>query len=137
MVGASERLSRFCERRRAQIIFQKQKAELQASAKRLFEVAGQLVDSQEERRRIAGEIHDDFTQRLAFVSMKISSLAGRDHHSAASELDADLEDVRKSIAAVAGDLRDLLHQLHPATIENISKHAVGAKAYVSLFRLDD
>src|SRR5271157_4481787 len=114
MVGASERLSRFCERRRAQIIFQKQKAELQASAKRLFEVAGQLVDSQEEERwRIAGEIHDDFTQRLALVSMKISRLAGRDHHSAASELDADLEDVRKSIAAGAGDLRDLLHQLHP------------------------
>lgn len=118
MVGASERLSRFFERRRAQINFQKQKEELQTSAERLFAVAGQLIDSQEEeRRRIAGEIHDDFTQRLALVSLKISSLAGRDRGAATAELDADLEDVRKSISAVAGDLRDLSHQLHPATLE--------------------
>ncbi len=113
-----ERVSRFFERRRAQIKFQKQKEELEASAEKLFEVAGQLVDSQEEeRRRIASEIHDDFTQRLALVTMKITSLAGRGRDSAATELDADLEEVRKSIAAVAGDLRDLSHQLHPAALE--------------------
>ncbi len=118
MVGASERLSRFFERRRAQIDFQRQKEELQTSAERLFAMASQLVDSQEEeRRRIAGEIHDDFTQRLALVSLKISNLAGRGRGAAASELNADLEEVRKSIAAVAGDLRDLSHQLHPAALE--------------------
>ena len=82
MVAVSERLSRFFERRRAQIRFLKQKEELQASAERLLSVAGRLVDSQEEeRRRIAREIHDDFTQRLAMVSMKIGNLAGRDRGS--------------------------------------------------------
>ena len=34
----------------------------------------------------------------------------------AAELDAGLEDVRESIVAVAGDLRDLSHQLHPAML---------------------
>ena len=118
LIAASERLSRFFERRRAQIKFLQQKEELQASAERLFAVAGQLVDSQEEeRRRIAREIHDDFTQRLALVSMKIGNLAGRDRTMTSSELDADLEDVRKTTAAVANDLRELSHQLHPAMLE--------------------
>jgi PAS domain S-box-containing protein len=118
LVAASERLSRFFERRRAQIKFLQQKEELQESAERLFAVAGQLVDSQEEeRRRIAREIHDDFTQRLALVSMKIGNLAGRDRASTQDEVDAGLEDIRKATAAVANDLRDLSHKLHPAMLE--------------------
>ena len=118
MVAASERLSRFFERRRAQIRFLKQKEELQASAEQLFAMAGRLVDSQEEeRRRIAREIHDDFTQRLAFVSMKIGNLAGHDRASTPAELNAGLEDVREATAAVASDLRDLSRQLHPAMLE--------------------
>ena len=117
MVASGERLSRFFERRRAQITFLMQKEELRSSAERLFAMAGRLVDSQEEeRRRIAREIHDDFTQRLAVVSMKIGNLAGRDRASASGELDAGLEDVRESIVAVAGDLRDLSHQLHPTML---------------------
>ena len=118
MVAAGERLSRFFERRRAQIKFLQQKEELQSSAERLFEVAGRLVDSQEEeRRRIAREIHDDFTQRLAVVSMKIGNLAGRDRTTNSTELNAGLEDIRRATAAVANDLRDLSHQLHPAMLE--------------------
>jgi signal transduction histidine kinase len=118
LVAVAERLSRFFERRRAQIRFLKQKEELQASAEQLFAMAGRLVDSQEEeRRRIAREIHDDFTQRLAFVSMKIGNLAGRERGSTSEERDADLEDVRKATAAVAADLRDLSRQLHPAMLE--------------------
>ncbi len=117
LVAAGERLSRFFERRRAQIKFLKQKEELQVSAEQLFAMAGRLVDSQEEeRRRIAREIHDDFTQRLAMVSLKIGNLAGRDRTAPSSELDASLEDIRKATAAVANDLRDLSHQLHPAML---------------------
>ncbi len=118
IVAAGERLSRFFERRRAQIKFLQQKEELQVSAERLFAVAGRLVDSQEEeRRRIAREIHDDFTQRLALVSMKIGNLAGRDRTTNSTELDAGLEEVRKATASVANDLRDLSRQLHPAMLE--------------------
>jgi PAS domain S-box-containing protein len=118
LTEACERLSRFFERRRAQISFLKQKKELEASAARLFSMAGRLVDSQEaERRRIAAEIHDDFTQRLAMVSLKISNLARSDRAAASANLDAALEDVRKSITTVADDLRELSHQLRPATLE--------------------
>ena len=116
--AVGDRLSRFFERRRAQLIFLKQKEELEASAQQLFDVAGRLVDSQEEeRRRIAREIHDDFSQRLALVSMKITNLAGRDRVLSASELNADLEDVRGSISSVAEDLHGLSRQLHPARLE--------------------
>ena len=118
LTAATERLSRFFERRRAQIKFLRQKEELQTSANRLFSMAGRLVDSQEEeRRRIAREIHDDFTQRLAVVSMKIGQLAGRDRAPAPAEFDAGLEDIRNATATVANDLRDLSRQLHPAMLE--------------------
>ena len=118
LVAASERLSRFFERRSAQIKFLKQKEELQASAEQLFAMAGRLIHSQEdERRRIAREIHDDFTQRLALVSVRIGNLVGRDRATAATKLDACLEDVRESIVAVTGELRDLSHHLHPAMLQ--------------------
>ena len=118
LVAACERLSRFFERRRAQIIFLRQKEELEASAQQLFDVAGRLVDSQEEeRRRIAREIHDDFSQRLALVSMKITNLAGVDRALTSSDLNADLEDVRDSITSVAEDLHGLSRELHPARLE--------------------
>ena len=118
LLAACERLSRFFERRRAQIAFLKQKEELEASAQQLFTVAGRVVDSQEEeRRRIARELHDDFSQRLAVVTMKISNLAGRDRAMSRGELDADLEDVRETISSVAEDLHGLSRQLHPARLE--------------------
>jgi PAS domain S-box-containing protein len=116
--AVGDRLSRFFERRRAQTIFLKQKEELEASAQQLFDVAGRLVDSQEqERRRIAREIHDDFSQRLALVSMKITNLAGVDRALTSSDLNADLEDVRDSITSVAEDLHGLSRELHPARLE--------------------
>lgn len=90
----------------------------QGSADDKFAMAGRLVDSQEaERHRIAREIHDDLTQRLAMVCMKISDLARRSRDPVSIELRAGLEDVRNSIASVADDLRDLSHRLRPATLE--------------------
>jgi PAS domain S-box-containing protein len=118
LMAACERLSRFFERRRAQLVFLKQKEELEASAEQLFTVAGRLVDSEEqERRRIARELHDDFSQRLALVTLKITNLAGSERALTAGELNADLEDVRNSISSVAQDLHGLSRQLHPARLE--------------------
>ena len=84
----------------------------------LARVGRKLLEAQEqERTRIARELHDDFSQRLALVSMKITNLAGRDRPLSAGELNADLEDVRESISSVAEDLHGLSRQLHPARIE--------------------
>ena len=118
LIAASERLARFFERRRAQLRFFKQKKDLEDSADRLFSMAGRLVDSQEEeRRRIAREIHDDFTQRLAVVSMRIGSLTGSGRTSTPAELDAGLEAIRDATTGLANDLRDLSRHLHPAMLE--------------------
>ncbi len=118
LLAVCDRLSRFFERRRAQIKLQKQKEETEEAAQQLFAAAGRVLDSQEEeRRRIARELHDDFSQRLALVSMKITNLAGSDRALSSGELNADLEDVRELISSVAEDLHGLSRQLHPARLE--------------------
>lgn len=118
LTGASERIARYFERRRAQIEFLKQREELEVSAEQLLSIAGRLIDSQEEeRRRIAREIHDDFTQRLAMVSMKLGNLAGGEQSTTLAEWRAGLEDIRRATTSIANDLRDLSHQLHPAMLE--------------------
>ena len=118
LLAVCDRLSRFFERRRAQIKLQKQKEETEEAAQQLFAAAGRVLDSQEEeRRRIARELHDDFFQRLALVSMKITNLAGSDRALSSGELNADLEDVRELISSVAEDLHGLSRQLHPGRLE--------------------
>jgi len=66
LISATERLSRFFERRRAQIKFLQQKEELHTSAERLFAMAGRLVDWQEEVGRLPQVFQRQFEeQRLA------------------------------------------------------------------------
>ena len=58
-----------------------------------------------------------FAQHLALIGLKLSNLGRNGGGPAANELNEGFEDARKSIAAVADDLRDLSHQLHPGTLE--------------------
>ncbi|BCA53051.1 hypothetical protein W02_01910 [Nitrospira sp. KM1] len=84
----------------------------------LTQMAGQLITVQEEERsRIARELHDDFSQRLALLAIglgRIGETAGLQHDTC-----EQIEDMRTLTLEIASDVHRLSHQLHPAKLEHL------------------
>lgn len=78
-------------------------------------LAGRLAVAEEARRRIAREIHDDFGQRLAGLSLALRAARKQlpEGNAQLPELDA----IGSSLAELGEDLRRLSHDLHPASLE--------------------
>lgn len=76
---------------------------------------GRLAALEEGRRRIAREIHDDFSQRLAglAVALRVVRKQLPEGHPQLSGLDA----IGTGLAELGEDLRRLSHDLHPVALE--------------------
>ncbi len=95
-------------------ITQRKRAELL-----LRDLGGRLITSQEdERRRIARELHDDFSQRLSLLSIELERASQQPPESPARmrELMQDLSNRTKELSTV---VHRLSHQLHPAKLEHL------------------
>jgi PAS domain S-box-containing protein len=80
----------------------------------LEKIGGKLIEAQEEERsRIARELHDDICQRLALLSMELEQ-ANRGSNSGRSP---KLEEIRRHCAEIAGDVQALSHKLHSSKLE--------------------
>jgi len=79
-------------------------------------LAGRLIVSQEaERHRIARELHDDVSQKIALLMMNLDRLAGR------SGIDREqFKEVSDRAGEIASDIHQLSHELHPSKL-----HALG------------
>jgi two-component system sensor histidine kinase UhpB len=108
-----------CERNRASVTARESEAALRASYDRVRELAGQLIAAQEmERSRIARDMHDDFNQQLAALSIALSGLRRRSLES--SELDDALRVLQERTVAVIQQVRDFSHDLHPGTLDHLA-----------------
>jgi signal transduction histidine kinase len=81
-------------------------------------VAGRLIAAQEEeRRRIARELHDDISQRLALLAMELERLGldapGND------AFRGRWRDLSRTAGDIAADLHRISHSLHPAKLETL------------------
>jgi len=95
----------------------------------LASLSGRLIEAQEdERRRIAREIHDDYQQRLALVADDLEQLA-EDHP---VDLGTPLRELWNRINELGGDLHSLSHRLHSSTLERLGLIA-GVKAFCEEF----
>jgi PAS domain S-box-containing protein len=80
----------------------------------LEKIGGKLIEAQEEERsRIARELHDDICQRLALLSMELEQ-ATRGSNSGRSP---KLEEIRRHCAEIAVDVQALSHKLHSSKLE--------------------
>lgn len=89
---------------------------LLTSSSEVQDLAGRLIVAQEEERaRIARDLHDDINQRLAVASMRLSALRQRvhEHHQ------GDVNQVQNDLIALSGDIRHLSHGLHPSLLAQI------------------
>ena len=83
----------------------------------LEKVSGQLIEAQEqERSRIARDLHDDICQRLALLSMEIEQ-ANRTSNGSFAATKPNLENIQKHCAEIAVDVQSLSHQLHSSTLD--------------------
>src|SRR4029079_6871325 len=81
------------------------------------EVSGKLITAQEdERKRIARDIHDDLSQRLALLSVETYRLVPMQKDSAAKEL---IDHIVSRVSDLSSDVHKLSYQLHPAKLDQL------------------
>jgi len=92
-------------------------AALRHSEQELRALAANLMTVQEdERRRIARDLHDDVTQRLAFLSIEIGKLANAPVLT--REVAGQLRSLQSQVVQASQEVRRLSHGLHPSVIED-------------------
>lgn len=85
---------------------------------RLRDLSGRLIHTQEEeRRRIARELHDDLSQRVGLLSMELDRLSRTPGD--AVDLRERIGKLRKQADALSTDLHRLSYELHPAMITHL------------------
>ncbi|MEI9980413.1 MAG: histidine kinase [Edaphobacter sp.] len=77
-----------------------------------------ISGSEEERRRIARELHDDIGQRLSLISIQLSSYASNISE-ADDSIPAELNDSVRDVDALITDVHNLSHQLHSSKLEHL------------------
>ena len=91
--------------------------ERRLAAEALATIDARLIDAhEEERSRIARELHDDISQRLALLNIRLDVLT---RISTAPESDSrqQIEEARDEVSNLARDVQALSHRLHPAHLE--------------------
>ena len=88
----------------------------------------QLVKAQEqERARIARELHDDVNQRLAMLAVELEQLKENP-----SEVESRAEELRKHTSDISNDVQALSHDLHSSQLEYLGAVA-GMKSWCKEF----
>jgi signal transduction histidine kinase len=81
------------------------------------ELGGRLISAQdEERKRIARELHDDFSQRLALQCIELTQLENNLPKSEFEERSRVLK-ILTETKEMSKDMRSLSHQLHSSSLE--------------------
>jgi PAS domain S-box-containing protein len=82
----------------------------------LASVGGRLIEAQEqERRRIARELHDDVGQRLALLAIGLAQLQQSRPNS--SELPSRIGELQKQTSEITADIQSLSHELHSSKLQ--------------------
>jgi signal transduction histidine kinase len=82
----------------------------------LSSISARLIEAQEqERSRIARELHDDIGQRLALLGIELSRVQQSLPESAA--LYDLISEVRKQTTEIASDIQSLSHELHSSRLQ--------------------
>jgi len=102
------------------------------AAGQLASLSGRLIEAhEEERKRIARDVHDDYSQRLAMLAIDVESLTEKVGDSSV-ETKQELLDFYQRISELGADMHSLSHQLHSSTLESLGLVA-GAKVFCEEF----
>ncbi len=89
--------------------------EARRASARIHDLAQRLITSQEsERRRIARELHDDISNRIALLKIEVDTLGVKEDP---ASLSARLQTLSGHLDSVARAVHALAHELHPAKLQ--------------------
>jgi len=87
------------------------------SEQALAEARRKLIDAQEEERtRIARELHDDICQRLTLMTVELEQLQHSNSENS-GELRNRIGELRDELLEISTDVQSLSHELHSARLE--------------------
>jgi PAS domain S-box-containing protein len=98
-------------RKHAETALRNSENDLRALARNLLTV------QEDERRRVARDLHDDVTQRLALLSIEIGKLAA-EVPSSVNEVATRLVFLQSQARLASDEVRRISHGLHPSVIED-------------------
>jgi len=102
------------------------------AAGQLASLSGRLIEAhEEERKRIARDVHDDYSQRLALLAIDVEQLTEKvgDSSEGAKQ---QLLDFYERISELGADMHSLSHQLHSSTLDSLGLVA-GVRAFCEEF----
>jgi PAS domain S-box-containing protein len=92
------------------------------------DLSGRLLDAQEdERARLAKELHDGLSQNLALLSVEMEML-GRQLPETPGQINARLEEFSRQAKGLSADVHRISHGLHPAKLTQLGL-AVALKGF--------
>jgi len=102
------------ERRNAEDVIRESRAVVEASHREVQQLAGRLLTAHEdERRRLARELHDDLTQRLARLAID----AGR--MESAADAPEGVRPLREGLVRLSEDVHAMSYRLHPSVLDDL------------------
>jgi signal transduction histidine kinase len=107
-------------RRQIELALRESERQFRETAERNHNLAGHLIHAQEEERsRIARDLHDDLSQHAASLSIMLSSLKQRmARGDGGPAIDDALAALQHRSVALANGIRNLSHRLHPSVLEH-------------------
>ncbi|MDK2741677.1 MAG: PAS domain S-box protein [Nitrospira sp. BO4] len=106
------------ERKQAEEALHHNQLELHQQQVQLEELTSKLLTAQEhERQRIARDLHDDVSQRLAALVLEVASFE-RQSSSMPVELAHALTPIREQLEQLSDDVHTLAYRLHPSLLEH-------------------
>ncbi len=109
-----------------------ERKQLGAARNEQMRLSGMLINAHEvERARLASELHDDFSQRLAVLSLGLETAAEVASESPV-EANRQLHELMNSAGEIGADLHTLSHRLHSSTLERLGL-AAGVAAFCKEF----
>jgi signal transduction histidine kinase len=93
--------------------------ERKLAEQRVRDLSGRLIHGQEEeRRRIARELHDDVNQKLALLAIELEQFAQATPEST-GEIQQRARDLCGLAQGISSDVHQLSHKLHPSKLDHL------------------
>jgi len=83
----------------------------------LKDLSSRLINAQEEeRRRVARELHDDLNQRMAILSIELEQLGKTKR---VAKLSTRLQSIQTKAQQISADIHQLSYKLHPSKLDHL------------------